>query len=82
MASSDVEDEYHGGMAEWKTAAGVSTDVAYREDEDQIVADIVGGLRSGLTYGGAITIRELQRKLDYIHISTAAKTENMPHRLF
>lgn len=82
MASSDVEDEYHGGMAEWKTAEGVSTDVAYREDEDQIVADIIGGLRSGLTYGGAITIRELQRKLDYIHISTAAKTESMPHRLF
>ncbi len=82
MASSDVEDEYHGGMAEWKTAEGVSTDVAYRKDEDQIVADIVGGLRSGLTYGGAITIRELQRKLDYIHISAAAKTESMPHRLF
>ncbi len=82
MASSDVEDEYHGGMAEWKTAEGVSTDVAYRENEDQIVADIVGGLRSGLTYGGAITIRELQRKLDYIHISAAAKMESMPHRLF
>lgn len=82
MASNDVEDEYHGGMAEWKTAEGVSTDVAYREDEDQIVADIVGGLRSGLTYGGAITIRELQRKLDYIHISGAAKTESMPHQLF
>jgi IMP dehydrogenase len=82
MASSDVEDEYHGGMAEWKTAEGVSTDVPYREDEDQIVADIVGGLRSGLTYGGAITIRELQRKLDYIRISAAAKTESMPHRLF
>ena len=82
MASSDVQDEYHGGMAEWKTAEGVSTDVAYREDEDQIVADIVGGLRSGLTYGGAITIRELQRKLDYIHISAASKTESMPHRMF
>lgn len=82
MASSDVQDEYHGGMAEWKTAEGVSTDVAYRENEDEIVADIVGGLRSGLTYGGAITIRELQRKLDYIHISAASKTESMPHRLF
>lgn len=81
MASSDVQDEYHGGMAEWKTAEGVSVDVPYREDEDQIVADIVGGLRSGLTYGGASTIGELQRKLDYIHISTASKTESMPHRL-
>ena len=77
-----MSEEYHGGMAEWKTAEGVSTEVAYREDEDQIIADIVGGLRSGLTYGGAATIRELQRKLDYIHISAAAKMESMPHRLF
>jgi len=69
-------------MAEWKNTKEVSTDVSYREKEDQIVADIVGGLRSGLTYGGAITIRELQRKLDYIHISAAAKMESMPHRLF
>lgn len=82
MASSEVQDEYHGGMAEWKTAEGVCVEVPYREDEDAILADIVGGLRSGLTYGGAATIHELQRKLDYIEISPAARIENLPHRMF
>lgn len=81
MASSEVQEQYHGGVAEWKTAEGVSTEVPYREDEDAIIADIVGGLRSGLTYGGASTIRELQRKLDYIEITPAGRTESMPHRL-
>jgi IMP dehydrogenase len=80
MASSEVQDAYHGGMAEWKTAEGVAVDVPYREDEDAIVADIVGGLRSGLTYGGAATIRELQRKLDYILITAAGRHEGLPHR--
>jgi IMP dehydrogenase len=56
MARSDVQKEYHGGIAEWKTAEGVATEVAYREDENEIIADIIGGLRSGLTYGGAATI--------------------------
>ncbi len=81
MASSEVAEEYHGGVAEWKTAEGVATEVPYREDADAIVADIIGGLRSGLTYGGASTIRELQRKLDYIEITPAGRTESLPHRL-
>ena len=82
MASSDVQKDYHGGVAEWKTAEGVSIEVPYREDEDEIIADIIGGLRSGLTYGGAATIRELQRKLDYIEITPAGRTESLPHRTF
>jgi IMP dehydrogenase len=80
MASREVQEDYHGGMAEWKTAEGICTEVAYREDEDHIVADIIGGLRSGLTYGGASTIRELQRKLDYIRITPAGRTESLPHK--
>jgi len=44
------------------------------------IGDIIGGLRSGLTYGGASTIRELQRNLDYITISSASKIESLPHR--
>ena len=80
MASSDVQKDYHGGIAEWKTAEGVATEVAYREDENEIIADIIGGLRSGLTYGGAATIKELQRKLDYIEITPAGRTESLPHR--
>jgi len=81
MASSEVQEEFHGGMAEWKTAEGIATEVPYREDHEAIVADIVGGLRSGLTYGGAITIKELQRKLDYITITPASRIESLPHRI-
>ena len=80
MASSEVQDDYHGGMAGWKTAEGVSVDVPYRENEEAVIADIIGGLRSGLTYGGADTIRELQRKLDYIRITPAGRHESLPHR--
>jgi IMP dehydrogenase len=82
MASNEVQQDYHGGLAEWKTAEGVSTDVPYREDEDAIIADIIGGLRSGLTYGGASTIGELQRKLDYIEITPAGRLESLAHRTF
>jgi IMP dehydrogenase len=81
MASREVAEDHLGGLTDWKTAEGVSTKVPYREDEDQIVADIVGGLRSGMTYAGANTIRELQRKLNYQIITPAARIESLPHKL-
>jgi IMP dehydrogenase len=80
MASRDVQEIHHGGLAEWRTAEGISLQIPYREDEERIIADIVGGLRSGLTYGGAATIRELQRKLDYITITPAGRIEGLPHK--
>ena len=81
MASKEAADDHLGGLTGWKTAEGVATQVAYREDEEAIIADIVGGLRSGMTYAGANTIRELQRKLNYIRVSPAARVESLPHKL-
>jgi IMP dehydrogenase len=81
MASREVADEHHGGIAEWKTAEGVAASVPYREDEELIIADIVGGLRSGLTYAGSQTIKELQRKLNYVVITPSGWREGMPHKL-
>ena len=81
MASKEAADDHLGGLTGWKTAEGVATKVPYREDEEEIIADIVGGLRSGLTYAGANTVRELQRKLNYILVSPAGRTESLPHKL-
>ena len=81
MASKEVADDHLGGLTGWKTAEGVSTKVPYREDEEEILADIVGGLRSGLTYAGAATIRELQRKLNYVLVSPAGRIESLPHKM-
>ena len=81
MASREAQEDFIGQMHEWKTAEGVATQVAYRDDEDAIIADIIGGLRSGLTYAGADTIAELQRKLNYVHVTPAGRTESLPHKL-
>lgn len=80
MASSEAQKEHYGGNVEWKTAEGISVEIPYRDDPDAIVADIVGGLRSGLTYGGSANLRELQRKCDYINISKAGQIESLAHK--
>jgi IMP dehydrogenase len=40
---------------------GVEAVVPYRGEVAEILHQLVGGLRSGLSYGGACTIAELQR---------------------
>jgi IMP dehydrogenase len=82
MASKEAQEEFLGQMHEWKTAEGVATEVPYRDNIDAIIADIVGGLRSGLTYAGADTISELQRKLNYVLVTQAGRIESLPHKLF
>jgi IMP dehydrogenase len=75
-----VADEHLGGIAEWRTSEGVSVTVPYREDEEAILADIVGGLRSGLTYAGSKNVRELQRKLNYVLVTPGGWREGLPHQ--
>lgn len=79
MASSDAVEDQFGPMPEWKTAEGASFHVPYRETQEQIIADIRGGLRSGLTYAGAMNVQELQRKLNYMVISAASQKESIAH---
>jgi len=81
MASREAQEDFIGQMHEWKTAEGVSTEVGYSDQQDAIIADIVGGLRSGLTYAGADTVSELQRKLNYIIVTQAGRLESLPHKL-
>lgn len=81
MASREAQEEFLGQMHEWKTAEGVAVDVPFREDQEAIIADIIGGLRSGLTYAGSDTISELQRKLNYVIITPAGRLESLPHKL-
>lgn len=82
MASREAQEAFLGQMHEWKTAEGVATEVPYSEKQEIILGDIIGGLRSGLTYSGSDTISELQRKLNYVFVTPAGRLESLPHKLF
>ena len=60
-------------------AEGVEAAVPYRGAVSDVLNQLVGGLRSGLSYGGAMTIVELQTNAEFIRISQAGVTESRPH---
>ncbi|MCB0216952.1 MAG: IMP dehydrogenase [Chloroflexi bacterium] len=58
---------------------GVEARVPYHGPVDAILYQLVGGLRSGLSYAGARTIEELQANAEFVQITTAGKQESGPH---
>lgn len=68
-------------MAEWKTAEGISVEVPARGPVAEVIRDVMGGIRSGLTYCGAATIKDLQRKAQFMTITPAGARESAPHAL-
>jgi IMP dehydrogenase len=60
-------------------AEGVEAAVPYRGAVDDLLAQLIGGLRSGLSYGGAQTIRELQETAEFVQITPAGMQESGPH---
>ena len=81
MASREAQEEYMGGMSEWKTAEGIAIEVPCRGPMKDVILDLMGGIRSGMTYCGAATIADLQRKAQFLEITPASRVEGTPHAL-
>jgi IMP dehydrogenase len=58
---------------------GVEAVVPYRGAAADVLHQLVGGLRSGLSYAGATNLAELQQNAEFIRISSAGVRESGPH---
>jgi IMP dehydrogenase len=58
---------------------GVEAMVSYKGSVVEIIRQLVGGVRSGLSYCGAKTIIEMQKNAKFIKITSAGYTESLPH---
>ena len=58
---------------------GVEGMVPFKGDVGEVLVQLVGGLRSGMSYLGARTLPELKEKASFIQITSAAYKESQPH---
>lgn len=77
------EDEFHGKSYKDRVlvAEGVEGMVPVKGTLQQVVDQAVGGIRSGMYYVGAQSIRELQQNAKFIQITQASLTESHPHNI-
>ncbi len=84
MSRKQVEkgnDESAESQEDWDKVVpeGVEAVVPYRGQVSEILYQLVGGLRSGLSYAGARTISELQQNAEFIEITSAGVRESGHH---
>jgi len=58
---------------------GVEGLIPYKGRVEEVVKELVGGLRSGMSYSGAHSVSELQRKAEFLRITSAGYKESLPH---
>ena len=77
----EVDQKREVDPADWEkvVAEGVEAMVPVRGPAQDIVYQLVGGLRSGMSYAGAASINELWQKAEFIRITSAGKSESNSH---
>ncbi len=58
---------------------GVEAFVLYKGNASELVSQLVGGLKSGLSYCGATEISHVRGKANFVRISQAGLKESYPH---
>lgn len=73
------KDRYFQNDAKKLVPEGVEGRLAYKGYLADSVFQLIGGLRSGMGYAGAASIKELQEKATFIRITSAGLKESHPH---
>ena len=60
-------------------AEGVEAMIPYKGSVTDILKQLTGGIRSGLSYCGARTIEQMQENAEFIKMSHAGYSESQPH---
>lgn len=60
-------------------AEGVEAMVPYRGSVVEVLHQLVGGLRSGMSYAGGFTLEELHENAEFMPITSAGRQESGPH---
>ena len=73
------KDRYFQEGAKKLVPEGVEGRVAYKGTLEDVVFQLVGGIRSGMGYCGCKTIPDLQLRSKFVKISSASLKESHPH---
>jgi len=60
---------------------GIEGRVAYRGKVADAIFQLTGGLRSGMGYIGAASLKELRARAQFVHITSAGFVESHPHSI-
>jgi GMP reductase len=74
MSSSMAMKKYHGGVAEYRSSEGRVLKVPYKGPVKNTILDILGGIRSCMTYIGAHKLKDIPKCTTFVRVHNQVNT--------
>lgn len=79
MASRAAQESWRGGVPEGMAPEGESTQVNVKGHVKDVIFEVTGGIRSGMSYINATSIAEIKEKALFIEMSSNGISESRAH---
>ncbi|MDR1828623.1 MAG: GMP reductase [Methylobacteriaceae bacterium] len=74
MSSDTAMNKHAGGVASYRASEGKTVEVPYRGAVEHTMQDIMGGVRSMMTYIGATTLKEVSKRTTFVMVGSQLNT--------
>ena len=79
MASKDAQVSWRGNMQQGMAAEGESRMIPCKGSVENVIHELAGGVRSGMTYLNANNLSEIKENALFMEMSTSGMIESRPH---
>jgi GMP reductase len=66
MSSETAMNKHYGGVVDYRAAEGKAVEVAYKGTVSETMQEITGGVRSMMTYIGAVRLKEVPKRTTFV----------------
>jgi GMP reductase len=74
MSSDTAMKRYSGGVAKYRASEGKTVEVPYRGPVEGTMQELMGGVRSAMTYIGAVRLKEVAKRTTFIMVGSQLNT--------
>lgn len=74
MSSELAMERHHGGKAQYRASEGRAVYIDYRGDLNHTINEILGGVRSMMTYVGAKKLKEIPKRTSFVRVNNQLNT--------
>lgn len=69
MSSETAQRKHNGGLSDYRSSEGRTVRIPYKGSMDKVIKDILGGVRSGMTYIGARNLKDIPKCTTFIRVN-------------
>ena len=69
MSSKEAHEKHGDSLKDYRSSEGKCVEIPYKGSIDNVVQDILGGVRSACTYSGARTLKDLSKCTTFIRVN-------------